>query len=404
MYLRHDRYALALLGVAIVLVVARAVGSVFGRFRQPPVIGEVLAGIALGPSLLGDVSRALFPGEVLPLLRVLATVGLVAFMFFVGLELDLRLFGDERRRVAVAVAVFGTVVPFAFGMVLALALHPTHDQSELWPFMLFMGAAMSITAFPVLARILIERDLFDTPLGGLTMAAAAGDDVLTWATLSVVVAIVTSSGAEELPYVCGTAVVFAAVMVKVVRPRLATFADRSFDTGALMLTVAGLFVASFVTSAIGLHEIFGAFLFGCVFPRGRLAEEARRILNPVAALLLPVFFIVTGLGVDLGGIGLEGTWQLALILVAACAGKFVGAMAGARSQGLAFRESLGLGVLMNTRGLTELVVLGIGREIGVLDERLFTLLVVMAVLTTVATGPLLAAVRPDPSLGHPDAP
>lgn len=403
MYLRHDRYALALLGVAVVLVVARAFGTLFGRLRQPPVIGEVVAGIALGPSLLGDVSRDLFSSEVLPLLRILAVVGLVLFMFFVGVELDVHLFGDERRRVAIGVALCGTVVPYAFGMALALALHPTHDQADLWPFALFMGAAMSITAFPVLARILIERDLLDTRLGGITMASAAGDDVLTWISLSLVVAIVTSSGAAELPYVCGMAVLFAAVMVKLVRPRIASFADRPCDATALTLTVAGLFGSSFVTSAIGLHEIFGAFLFGCVFPRGRLADDARRVLGPLAALLLPVFFIVTGLGVDLGGIGLEGAWQLALILVAACAGKLVGAMLGARSQGVGWRESLALGVLMNTRGLTELVVLDIGRDIGVLDERLFTLLVVMAVVTTVATGPLLDALRPDPSLGRPDA-
>ena len=400
-YLRHDRYALALLGVAVVLVAARAAGVLFRRLRQPPVIGEVLAGIALGPSILGDMSHDLFPAEVLPLLRVLATVGLVVFMFFVGLELDVRLFSDERRRVAVGVALAGTVLPFAFGMALALALHPTHDQADLWPFALFMGAAMSITAFPVLARILVERELFDTPLGGVTMTAAAGDDVLTWATLSLVVAIVTSSGAEELPYICGMAVLFAVVMVKFVRPRLERFADRPFDATGLALTVVGIFVSSFVTATIGIHEIFGAFLFGCVFPRGRLADEARRLLDPVAVLLLPVFFVVTGLDVDLSGIGLQGLWQLALILVVACAGKLLGATVGARSQGLAVRESVALGVLMNTRGLTELVALNIGREIGVVDERLFTLLVVMAVVTTVATGPLLDVIRPDPWLGRP---
>ena len=399
-FLRHDRYALTLLGVAVVLVAARAAGALFRRLRQPPVIGEVLAGIALGPSVLGDWSHDLFPSEVLPLLRVLATVGLVVFMFFVGLDLDVGLFSDDRRRVAIGVAVSGTVVPFAFGMALALALHPTHDEVDLWPFALFMGAALSITAFPVLARILVERQLFDTPLGGVTMTAAAGDDVLTWATLSLVVAIVTSSGAEELPYVCGMAVAFAVVMVKLVRPRLERFADRPLDGTALAFTVVGIFLSSFVTATIGIHEIFGAFLFGCVFPRGRLAEEARRLLDPVAVLLLPVFFVVTGLGVDLTGVGLEGLWQLALILAAACAGKLLGAVAGARSQGLALRESVAVGVLMNTRGLTELVALNIGREIGVLDERLFTLLVVMAVVTTVVTGPLLDVVRPDASLGR----
>jgi Kef-type K+ transport system membrane component KefB len=400
-YLRHDNFALTLAGVAVVIVVARMAGALFRRIGQPPVIGEVIAGIALGPSLLGGWSDGLFPLETRPLLRILASLGLAVFMFLVGLEMDLgHLFAGRRHRISSAVAVLGTAVPFLLGIVLAMVLHPRHGVGDFLPFALFIGAAMSTTAFPVLARILQERKLYDTPLGVLTMASAAGDDVLTWATLAVVVAIVAATGAWTLPYILALCVVFGLLMIFVVRPALARFDDRPLGSGELAMVVAGVLACAFATSAIGVHEIFGAFLLGAVFPRGPLADELRGRLESVAAILLPVFFVTTGLNVDIGGIGLEGLWQLGLILLVACAGKFIGAGLGARSQGLAVRESLALGVLMNTRGLTELVVLNIGRDLGVLDGPLFTLLVVMAVLTTVATSPLLDVVKPDPWLGE----
>ena len=399
-FLRHDRFALTLLGVAVVIVVARLAGAAFRRMGQPPVIGEVVAGIALGPSVLGGWSNGLFPVETRPLLKIVATLGLVVFMFLVGLEMDLRLLGGRRRRVSTAVAVVGTAVPFGLGVLLASVLHPSHAVSDFVPFALFIGAAMSTTAFPVLARILQERRLYDTPLGAVTMASAAGDDVLTWAILAVVVAIVAATGAWTLPYICALALLFALVMLLLVRPALARYRDRPLSSGDLGLVVAALLAAAFATAAIGIHEIFGAFLLGAVFPRGPLAEEVRGRLESLAAILLPVFFVTTGLNVDVGRVGVEGIWQLALILLVACAGKVIGAGAGARWQGFAWRESLALGVLMNTRGLTELVVLNIGRDFGVLDGPLFTLLVIMAVVTTVATAPLLEVVKPDPWLGE----
>ena len=383
------------------IVVARAVGALFRRFHQPPVIGEVVAGIALGPSLLGSWSNGLFPLETRPLLRILASLGLAVFMFLVGLEMDLaHLGGTQRRRISGAVALLGTAVPFGLGMVLATVLHPDHGVGDFLPFALFIGAAMSTTAFPVLARILQERKLYDTPLGVLTMASAAGDDVLTWAVLAVVVAIVAATGAWTLPYILLLSIGFVVLMVVAVRPALARYRDRSMGTSELTLVVAGLLAAAFVTSTIGIHEIFGAFLLGAVFPRGSLADAVRDRLRSVVAILLPVFFVTTGLNVDIGGVGMEGLWHLFLILVVACAGKLIGAGAGARMQGLAARESLALGVLMNTRGLTELVVLNIGRDLGVLNGPLFTLLVIMAVLTTVATAPALQVIKPDPWLGE----
>ncbi|HEX3622161.1 MAG TPA: cation:proton antiporter [Acidimicrobiales bacterium] len=399
-YLRHDAAALTLLGVAVVVVVGRLAGHLFERISQPRVIGEVVAGIALGPSLLGHLSNGLFPAPTRPLIGVLASFGLVVFMFLVGLELDLTILDGRHRQTSMIVAVWGTVLPFALGVLLALALHPTHHATDLGPFALFLGASMSITAFPVLARILQERGLYDKPLGVLAMASAACDDVLTWATLALVVAIVASTGAWAFPYICALAAVFCVVMVRVVRPLLARFGDRDPGEAGVVLAVAGVLACAFATATIGIHTIFGPFLLGAIFPRGLLATELRRRLTPVAAVLLPVFFVTTGLNVNLGGIGLLGAWQLPLILLVACSGKLAGATIGARSRGLPARESLALGVLMNTRGLTELVVLDIGRQLGVLDPQLFTLLVVMAVVTTVATAPLLRLVRPDPLLGE----
>ena len=386
----------------MVIVVARLAGALFERLRQPAVIGEVIAGIALGPSVLGGWSDGLFPDSGRPLLRILATFGLVVFMFLVGLEMDLGLLGHGRHRISTAVALAGTAVPFLLGIALAAALHPGHEVGDFLPFALFMGTAMSTTAFPVLARILQERNLYDKPLGVLTMASAAGDDVLTWGVLAVVVAIVTATGAWTLPYIFALSALFGLLMIVAVRPALARFAERDLKPPDVALVVAGILACAFATSAIGVHEIFGAFLLGAVFPRGALAEQVRRRLAPVAVILLPVFFVTTGLNVDVGGVGWDGAWELGLILLVACAGKLIGTGIAARSQGLAGRESLALGVLMNTRGLTELVVLNVGRELGVLDGPLFTLLVLMAVVTTVATSPVLDMVRPDPWLGEGD--
>jgi Kef-type K+ transport system membrane component KefB len=385
--------------VAVVVVAARLIGRLFEQLGQPRVIGEVAAGIALGPSVLGHLSSILFPPADRPLLKILSTLGLIVFMFLVGLEVRLEHLAGGRQRLVGAVALSGTVIPFGLGIVLAAALYRTHRVVGFVPFALFIGASMSITAFPVLARILMERDLYSKPFGVVAMACAAADDVLTWATLALVVAIVSSAGSWDLPYIVALSVTFGILMVRLVRPKLARFGDRALDATAFTLVVAMLLLCAYVTSAIGVHEIFGAFLFGVIFPKGRLADEVRQLLSGVALILLPVFFVSTGLGVDVRAFGLQGLWQFPLILLIACAGKVLGTILGARSQGLAMRESLGLGVLMNTRGLTELVVLTVGRDLGVIDDRLFTLLVLMAVVTTVATAPLLRLVKPDPYLG-----
>lgn len=397
-YLRHDSFTLTLLGVALVIVVARLAGLLFERLRQPPVIGEVIAGLALGPTVLGHYSFTIFPAEGRPLLKILASLGLVIFMFLIGLELDL---GHlvSRTWTAAGVAISGTLIPFGLGVLLAFVLYDRHDIGDFSSFALFIGTAMSITAFPVLVRILRERDLLNGPLGAVATASAAVDDVLTWGTLALVLAIVESAGFWDVPYVAIMSFAFALVMHKVVRRQLRRFRKRELDTTTLSVVVAAILVASWFTSTTGTHEILGPFVLGAVFPRGPLANALQMHLGSLTHILLPVFFVTTGLNVDIGGVGWSGAWEFALILFVACAGKMIGGTLGAYSQGLRMRESLALGVIVNTRGLTELIVLNIGRDLGILDDTLFTLFVCMAVVTTVATGPLLGIIKPDPDLG-----
>jgi Kef-type K+ transport system membrane component KefB len=384
--------------VGLILVLARLAGWLFGKIHQPPVIGEVIAGVLLGPTLLHSWSGRLFPPSSLPVLGGLAELGVVLFMFAVGLELHS---GEVQSRgpVILGVAVAGTLVPFAGGFGLGLALSRGPHGPDLLPFALFMGAAMSITAFPVLARILVERGLYDSPLGQLAMACAAGDDVLTWITLALVIAIATSSGLGSFTLTLALAVAFTAVAFLVVRPLLRRYESRidATNAGVISLFVAFALLCGWFSSGIGIHSIFGAFVAGAVVPRPT-ARVLRDRIGILSTVLLPVFFVATGLKVDLSNLGLGGAAEFAAILAVACVGKILGAGLGSRLGGLAPRESLGMGVLMNTRGLTELIVLTIGLQERLLSPERFSLLVLMAIVTTVATAPLIALVRPDPLL------
>ncbi len=403
--------AFVLLDIAIVVVAARLMGRLFRRLGQPAVIGEIVAGIALGPTLLGalpgDLDQVLFPPDARPYLSVIAQLGLALFMFIVGLEIDLSLIRG-RGRAAGAVAGGSIVLPFAFGALVALALYPLHSQvgGETVPplaFVLFLGVAMSITALPVLARILTERGMQRTPIGVLALACAAIDDVLGWSLLAIVVAVAAGGSGGGALVIIGWTVLFAVVMFVVVRPLLARLVDWHARAGRLTpdmlaIVLAGLLASAWVTEIIGVHAIFGAFLFGAVMPRRGAAAMTREILERLEQvsllLLLPVFFVVAGLQVDIGGIGVGGIWQLALILVAAIAGKVIGAAGAARLQGMPRRDANALGLLMNTRGLTEIVILQVGVQLGVLDPTMFTLMVIMALVTTMMTGPLLRVVYP----------
>lgn len=408
--------AIVFVDVAIVIVVARLIGALFKKIRQPAVVGEILAGIALGPSLLGlfpgHLTTRVFPLEVRPFLNILAQLGLIIFMFIVGLELDMTLIRGKER-IAAVISLSSIALPFSLGFLLAAALHSSHkgapNADDFLPFALFIGASMSITAFPVLARILTERRMYRTEIGALTLACAAVDDILAWSLLALVLAIVASTGITDLPKILIESILFVAFMFVVVRPQLNRLAARFRQVGRLTpdilaVILVGFLASAFITSEIGIHSIFGAFLFGVIMPREETVEMFHQILERLeqasVLLLLPVFFIVTGFNVDLRGLGRDALTQLPLILLVACAGKFIGATVAARAQGLPGRKATAIGVLMNTRGLTELVILNVGREFGVLDGTLFTMLVVMAVFTTIITEPILRLVYPEKILAR----
>lgn len=405
--------AIVFIDIAVIVIVARLMGMLFRRLRQPAVVAEILAGLALGPSLLGALpgnpTETLFPTEVRPYLGVIAALGLIIFMFIVGLELDLGLI-QGKARTAATISVCSVALPFALGGALALWLHRSHGVGEggeevgLVPFALFIGAAMSVTAFPVLARILTERGMHRTATGALALACAAVDDILAWTMLAVVLAVVRSSGALDLVTMLAESLAFVGVMFWLVRPRLRRLVQRREAAGRLTpdifaIVLVGVLVSSFITDEIGIHAIFGAFLFGAIMPRAGAAKLSQEILERIeqvtVLLLLPVFFIATGLNVDVRGLGATGFVELGAVLVVACASKFLGAAVAARVSGVASRRAVTLGVLMNTRGLTELVILNVGLAAGVLDRRLFTVMVLMAIFTTVITEPLLRWIYPD---------
>lgn len=407
--------ATVLLSIAAVVAVALAAGALARRLGQPRVIGEIIGGILLGPTLLGHVpghlTEHLFPNapdnNVRPFLGVVAQIGLVLFMFLVGVEADPGLV-KGRERLAVAVSLSSIAAPFTLGVLAALSLHDRHGVVGGKPvatsaLALFLGAAMSVTAFPVLARIIEERHLARTPLGSVVLASAAVDDVVAWALLAGVLSIVASTGISAVVTTVALTLLWALVMFVAVRPLLAVAARRLAPDGGLTpvlftLMLGVLLLSAWATSRIGIHLIIGAFVAGVVLPgsaTGGLRSEVVRRIEPVAVtLLLPVFFVVTGLGVDLGAIGRRGLVDLGLILGVAVVGKFGGASIAARVGGLPTRRALAVGVLMNTRGLTELVILSVGRDVGVLDPELYALLVVMAVVTTLMAGPLLSLVYP----------
>ena len=393
-----------LLDVAVILLVAYAMGRLSARVGQPPVIGQIVGGILLGPTLLGampgNLSAALFPAAVVSQLHVIGQLGLSVFMFTVGWDLDL----TKVRRHAHAAGVISAAsitLPFALGLALAAALYPEHrgpDPSvDYWAFALFIAASLSITAFPVLARILTETGLADTLQGVTTLAAAAVDDVVGWTTLAMILAFVASGGVWGYTQVLGETMVFAWAMIRLVRPGLHRLIRRPAVEAlgpkvTVPVVLAGIVASSYVTEAIGIHAVFGAFLFGAVMPRwdgvGALAA-LRRALRPVIVALLPVYFVVSGLAVDLTQLTSTDMWYLGLILMIAVLGKFGGAFAAARLEGFGSHDAAAVGVLMNTRGLIEIVLLTIGLDRGIIDQQVFSLLVLMALMTTVAAPPAL---------------
>ncbi|WP_051779151.1 cation:proton antiporter [Streptomyces sp. NRRL S-241] len=381
--------------LAVIILVAQLAGRAARALGQPAVLGEIVAGILMGPTLFGGaVAATLFPTEARPYLSALANVGLVLFMFVVGLEFHyerLRGFG----RVTCNTALSASLLPFALGSALALYLLGSHPTDNRLGFVLFFGVAMSITAFPVLARILVDHRMDKTLVGAIALSAAAVCDLAGWSMLALVQAMV--GGRSTGHWLVLLIVPFTAVLAFIVRPLLKRLltregAGRALTTTRFSVVLACLFASAAVTELIGLHFVFGAFLFGLIMPR-KATERARTDLLERArtgtSFLLPVYFVVAGLNVDLSTMGFTGLLELGLILVTAIVGKMTGTFVTARTEGMSTRRSTVLATLMNTRGLTELIVLGIGLRIGMLDGSLYAQMVVMAVVTTASTGILL---------------
>lgn len=392
-----------ILQLIVIVLAARALGSLAGKLGQPPVIGEIAAGVLLGPSLLGWVAPAtsgfLFPAASLPTLQLLSQIGVVLFMFVVGVELEASHLRGKAHT-AVAVSHFSIVIPFTLGVALSLALYRQYAPAGVpFPsFALFLGIAMSITAFPVLARMLEERRLTQTPLGTTAITCAAVDDVTAWSLLAFVVAVTTSGGAlAKLLVMMGLSLVFVAVMLFVVRPVLQRLLDpeKSGDTLSkerIAVILGVLLSSALVTEVIGIHALFGAFVAGAVMPTGGVFRHVLRdrLESISSVFLLPLFFVYTGLRTQIGLLNDFTSWAICLtIILVATAGKLGGTVLAARWTGMAWRDSVALGALMNTRGLMELIALNVGYDLGILTPEIFAMMVLMALVTTAMTGPLL---------------
>lgn len=395
-----------LLQLIVVLLAARGLGIVARCCGQPAVVGEIVAGLLLGPSLLGwawpSASALLFPPASLGALGMLAQLGVLLFMFLVGLDLDL----DAMRaklRTAVIVSHTSIFVPFALGVGLVLAAYPALTAPGV-PFQalaLFMGIAMSVTAFPVLARILEERGLMETDIGRNAIACAAIDDVSAWCLLALVVALAQSASPLQALLTAGLTIVFTVLMLGGLKPLLARWAAArdargNPDTLSTTLVLVVLLSSAAATELIGIHALFGAFIAGLAMPRrGALRAQLRERLHAFGTIvLLPLFFALTGLRTELGLLqGGADVLLCAAIIAVAVAGKLGGSYAAARLTGASQRDSLTIGALMNTRGLMELVVLNLGYDLGILSPRVFTMMVIMALVTTLMTGPLLSLIE-----------
>ncbi|GAA4520987.1 hypothetical protein GCM10023191_098710 [Actinoallomurus oryzae] len=388
---------LFLLDVTLIVVLARGLGVLAGRVGQPPVVGEIIAGILLGPTLMdGRLSDALFPAEVRSSLTGVADIGLALFMFAVGLEADAGALRG-RGRLAVGAVVGANAVPFALGVGLGFYLLRTHPVRGASPtaFVVFVALTVSVTAFPVLARIIESRGLFATTLGGLALATAAMVDVVAWAELAVVQALI---GGGAALWRTALFVLYGAGLFLIVRPLLhrlmrAEWSRRVPTAGTFPVVMAGALLSGAATEAMGMHFILGSFLFGMAMPRTGSAASHADLSDGVGRLtsvLLPVYFVVAGLQIDLTSLSISSVWQFGAILLVAVAGKVGGTYLGLRTQGMPSRPSMAIAALMNTRGLTGPIVVGVGLEMGLFDGELYSLMVVMMLITTLMTDPLLS--------------
>jgi Kef-type K+ transport system membrane component KefB len=398
----HHPLAILLAQIVTIILVARFFGWVFRKIGQPSVIGEIIAGIVLGPSLLGlyfpEFSLTLFPVASLGNLQFLSQIGLILFMFVIGMELDLKVL-QNRAKEAIVISHASIIFPFALGIGLAYFVYFRFapEGVAFLPFALFMGIAMSITAFPVLARIVQERGIHKTKLGAIVITCAAADDITAWCLLAAVIAIVKAGTFVSSLYIIGMAIVYVLAMLFVVKPFLKKIGELYATKDSLNKPVVAIFfltliISSYTTEIIGIHALFGAFMTGVIMPditrfRNLFIEKVEDVS---VILLLPLFFVFTGLRTEIGLINDPYLWKVTgFIILVAVIGKFFGSALAAKFVGQSWRDSLTIGALMNTRGLMELIVLNIGLDLKVLTPEVFTMMVIMALVTTFMTGPTL---------------
>ena len=402
----EETFGRLMLAIAAVILAARLVGTGLARLAQPRVMGEVLAGILLGPTILGafwpEAKDYLFPPDIVALLGGAAQIGLAFYLFLVGMEVDPQMIRKRIRRAAY-ISNASVAVPMTLGLLAALPVYRLlAPDVDYLPFALFIGVSMSITAFPVLARILAERRMLHHPVGAMAIAGAAIDDVSAWGLLALATAVAGSGSGLHALVVVGLAGAFTAGMIIVVRPflgRVSTAYDEAGRVPAIWIgaIVVGVLLSAYIAQQIGIAAIFGAFVMGLIMPRhaGLTGDVSGRLEEFVVIVLLPLFFVVTGLRTDVGALNRPELWLIALgLLVVAVVGKWLGAMGASRYVGLPWRDSSAIGALMNTRGLAELIVLNIGLELGLISTALFTMLVLMALVTTLAAGPALRLLDP----------
>ncbi len=399
--LKHP-LAILLAQIITIIFAARLFGWICKKIGQPTVIGEIIAGIVLGPSLVGlyfpDFFGTLFPKESLGNLQFLSQIGLILFMFVVGMELDLKALKNKAHD-AVVISHASIIFPFALGMGLAYFIYDTFAPAGIpfTAFALFLGIAMSITAFPVLARIVQERGIHKTKLGTIVITCAAADDITAWCILAAVIAIVKAGSFISALYIIGLAALYVLLMLKVVRPFLKRVGDLSASRENLSKPIVAIFfltlvISAYATEVIGIHALFGAFMAGAIMPENTKFRNIfiEKVEDVALVLLLPLFFVFTGLRTQIGLLNDPYHWWIAALIIAVgVTGKFVGSAVAAKVVGNDWKDSLSIGALMNTRGLMELVVLNIGYDLGVLTPEIFAMMVIMALVTTFMTGPAL---------------
>lgn len=402
----YHSIALLILQIIIIIIAARFFGWVFKKMGQPSVIGEILAGIVLGPSLLGlyfpEVSGFLFPSQSLGNLQILSQIGLILFMFIIGMELNLKAL-QSKAHDAIVISHASIIIPFSLGVGLAYFIYQEHapEHIEFASFALFMGISLSITAFPVLARIIQERGIHKTKLGAVVITCAAADDITAWCLLAAVIAIVKAGSVVSALYTIVFALAYVFFMIKVVRPFLTKIgqmyqSEKQLNQSVVALFFIVLLLSAFITETIGIHALFGAFMAGAIMPDNINFRKIfiGKIEDVALVLFLPIFFVISGLRTEIGLINDPALWEITgLIILLAIIGKFVGSAIAAKFVGQNWKDSLTIGALMNTRGLMELVALNIGYELGVLKAEVFAMMVIMALVTTFMAGPILKLIN-----------